>query len=316
MTRLAGASLAAHEHREMDNGNGRSNGLNRRSQASCDVPLTRKPRVDHRSHAFAILAIPMLLAATPAARLDSAWYGDWTLDRGRSQFMAPVLTIGRTLRGYHFDFGATSFDIGDDGRDYPTVPTRTTSLQPTAPGSWFRVHKVDGHVIDQSRLRVTADQRELIIDTTATDAAGTVRTFTERQQRVGRGQGLAGTWRSKTLGANVTTEIVLCGRPGGTVGRSYPREGQSYSAAPNGPPAPYLGPRAVPGVTVALGVLSRTKLRWTESIGVKPYTVAIDVLSPDGQRLTETSWPAARPSERQVAVYERRSGLSLETWLP
>lgn len=283
-----------------------SNSLKRLSTASSGASSAQKTHVQPRYRVLAILALPLAVAATPVDRLDCAWFGTWLLDREHSHFTAPLLTIGRTLHGYHFDFGATNFDIGDDGRDYPTVPTRTTSIQPTGPGRWIRIHKVNGNVVDQSQLRVTAAQRELIIETTATDPDGHLKTFTERQQRVGRGQGLAGTWRSKTLGPNVTTEIALSRQAGGKVVRSYPLEGQSYSVLPGGPPAPYEGVRAVPGITVTLVVLSPTRLRWTESIGAKPYTVATDVLSPDGRRLTETSWPVARPSERQVAVYEKR----------
>lgn len=121
-----------------------------------------------------------------------AWFGTWVLDRDRSHFTGSSVTIRRVATGYPFDFGAVSFDVGDDGRDYPTVPTRSTSLQQVGPLAWVRVHKVNGLPVDHSTLTVTADGRSMLIHTTARDADAATHTTDERMGRVGQESGLVG----------------------------------------------------------------------------------------------------------------------------
>ena len=252
-----------------------------------------------------LAAVAALLVAAAAPVRQSAWLGDWRLDRSRSGLAGPTLRIGRVPRGYSFDFGAARFEIGDDGRDYPTVPTRSTSLKALGPRSWLRQHKVNGKVVDRSRLLITPDQRLLVIESVAVAPDGRTRASRETLRRLAGGRGLAGTWRSTAAGADVPDRIVISDAGGGRLRLEYPGEGQFYVLEPGGPPASLGGARAVPGVTMALQPVSAARLRWTEFVGGKPYRLGVDRLLLNGRFLEETSWPAIAPSERQRAVYAR-----------
>ena len=252
--------------------------------------------------AFAIVVLPGL---APASAADAAWFGVWKLDRAHSHLVGASITIGRIPHGYHFDFGAVSFDVGDDGRDYPTVPSRTTSLKAVGKLEWLRVHKIDGKEVDRSIIQVTPDQQTLLIHTVAKLPGGGTHVSEDRLQRVGSGVGLAGTWRGSVAGINVAKTLVLADAGAGKVRWQFPDDAQYFVAVPDGAPAAYHGAHAVPGVTVRLHAISGVQMRWTEFVQGKPYQQGIDQLSAHGRSLTETTWFVAKPGERQEAVYHR-----------
>ncbi len=256
--------------------------------------------------AVLLIAVAVLLVTPPLHAAQDQWLGTWKLNRSLSHLMAPPITIVRTLDGYHFDFGAVRFDIGDDGEDYPTVPTRTTSLKPIGQREWFRVHKVNGKESDHSTIRITPDNRVMLIHTVATEPSGATHVSNDVLERLGPGAGLAGTWRSTSGEGNVAEAMTFSSAGSGRIRWEIPSEGQYYVVAPNGPPAVNAGPRSVPGVTLTLKTVSGTEMHWTELIDGKPLTEGIDSLSANGSILTETTWAVARPADRQQAVYQRQ----------
>ena len=169
----------------------------------------------------------------------------------------PVHHDLRAHMGYHFDFGAVSFDIGDDGKDYPTVPTRSTSLKVIGEREWFRVHKIDGKEVDHSTLTITPDGQTLLVHTVWTDIHGKTHESDETEKRVGDRTGLAGTWRSTTAGINVPKTIVIDDAGKGGIRRQFPDEGQLLPCRRSA--NSYKGSRSVPGVTVALRTISVTR---------------------------------------------------------
>ncbi len=252
---------------------------------------------------FVILAIAFAMPSPFAAA--QGWFGTWKLDRAHSHLQGPTITIVRVPGGYHFEFGATSFTIGDDGKDYPTVPTRSTSLKQTGGRSWFRVHKINGREVDHSTLTISPDDKTLLIHTTATDVAGVEHSSDDKEERIGEGDGLAGTWRSTVAGINVSEEITLSDAGQGRIRWDLPREEQFYIALPNGVAVPLQGRHSVPGVTVSVWKQSATAMHWTVFVDGRAYTNGEDVLSADRKTLSETTWPAANTQEKQRAVYRR-----------
>lgn len=256
--------------------------------------------------AILLIAVAVLLVTLPLHAAENQWFGTWKLNRSLSHLLAPPLTIARTLDGYYFDFGAVHFDIGDDGEDYPTVPTRTTSLKPVGQHEWFRVHKVNGKEVDHSTIRITPDNQVMLIHTVATDPSGSTQVSDDVLKRIGSGTGLAGTWRSTSGSSDVAETMRFSAAGAGKIRWEIPSEGQYYVVAPNGPPAVNAGPRSVPSVTLTLKTVSASEMHWTESIDGNSLTEGIESLSANGSVLTETTWPVAQPADKQQAVYERQ----------
>lgn len=252
--------------------------------------------------ALAGMVVPGLALA---ASVPAGWFGSWKLDRAQSHLVGASITIGRLPHGYHFDFGAVSFDVGDDGKDYRTVPSRTTSLRAVGGSQWLRVHKIDGKEVDHSVIEVTPDQQTLLIHTVAQRPNGEAKVSEDRLQRVGAGLGLAGTWRGSVAGINVAKTIDLSDAGAGKVRWRFPDDQQYFVALPDGTATAYQGAHAVAGVTVRLRAISDADMRWTEFVQGKAYQQGIDHLSAHGSTLTETTWFVAKPQERQQAVYHR-----------
>ncbi len=57
-----------------------------------------------------MLASALFFAAAPLLAFDGQWFGTWILNRSLSHLTGPSITIIRVPKGYHFDFGAVSFD--------------------------------------------------------------------------------------------------------------------------------------------------------------------------------------------------------------
>ena len=257
------------------------------------------------SPARSTLSVAAILLAVHPLHAQDSWSGRWKLNRAESRLVGPSITIERIPTGYHFDFGAVHFDVGDDGKDYPTIPTRSTMIKPIGERTWFRAHKVNGVEVDHGTLTVTPDGKRLLIHTVGIDPDGKPHISDETDIREGNGTGLAGTWRSTTKGVNVSPDFVISIVREGRMRKDFPDEGQSYVAATDGTPASFTGPRAVPSVTIRVLAINPKEMRWTEFVGGKPYDKGIDVLSEDGKTLNEASWPVARPMDRQNAVYNK-----------
>ena len=254
-----------------------------------------------RGAACILLGTRLAMAHT----MSGSWFGTWDLDRAGSTLVGPTIAIARTTDGYHFDLGAANFDLGDDGRFYPTVAGRFTSLKRTAPLEWVRVHRVNGRDFERSILHVTPDQRRLIIDSDTTDPDGGVHHSRDVERRVGSGQGLAGTWQSQREGLNVSNTLVFEGMGEGRIRVGSPEEGNYFVAAPDGVAVPNQGPRATDDATLQLHEDTPREMRWTILIKGKPFEQGIDDLKADGE-LQETTWQENLPRERQRAVYHRR----------
>lgn len=253
---------------------------------------------------FAIAFLLQIGSTIASHAVTSPWSGTWKLDRSRSTLTGQSIRIQRIPTGYHFDFGAVSFDIGDDGAFYPTIAGRSTSIRSTGPMSWVRIHRANGKDFEHSTLRITPDQRTLIINSETAGPDGSVKWSQDVEQRVGKGNGLAGTWRSKTPGINVPATIFLKVMDAGQIRIGSPDEGNYFVLTPDGPAAANQGPRATPDATLKLRRISPNEMQWTALLAGKPFQEGIDVLTKDGD-LLETTWTEKFPDEKQRAVYRR-----------
>jgi len=235
----------------------------------------------------------------------AAWAGHWRLDKTASHFVGVAVTIQHLPHSYCFDLGGTTIKVGDDGKDYPTAPTRTTSFKQIEAGRWLRVHKMNGKTLDTSVFTMAHDGRSFLIHTVAVDDAGVKHVSDEIFRREGAGTGINGTWRSTKGGLNTSEiiDITSVGDHGLRV--EYPGQEMSFVTFMDGSAVPYSGAHAVPSVLITVSRISPTVLHWTELLNGHPYMEGTYSLSFDGHQLTEASWYVTRPQERDEAVYKR-----------
>jgi hypothetical protein len=249
----------------------------------------------------------LLVASHASAQRGSiaAWAGTWQLDRSASHFVGFVVGIHHVAGSYRFDLEGTSIKVGDDGKDYVTAPTRTTSFTQLSRNEWVRTHKLNGKKLDESVFRLSPNAQSFTIHTVATDEQGIKHNSDETFVRQGGGAGLDGTWRSTSEGINVPKrlEIALAGRG---LRFTYPAEQLAFNTPLDGTPVQYSGAHAVPSVRVALKRISSSELHRTDFLNGKPYQEETDMLAQDGKQLTAISWHVATPADRDIAVYRRQ----------
>lgn len=242
---------------------------------------------------------------SPAPADKSQWVGTWKLDRSASHFVGFAVTITRLPHSYRFELEGKTIEVGDDGKDYATVPTRTTSFTQINEHQWFRTHKINGNEVDHSTFTLAPDDQSFVIHTTAFDDAGKKHESDETFLREGPGKAIDGTWRSTSAGVNVSDVFTVSSTPDGRLLFSYPQENLFYTTSLDGSPAAYGGAHAIPGLRITATADSSTRLHWVTLLDGKPYIEGTDMLSPDGKVLIETSWHVGRPGDKDEAVYRR-----------
>ena len=255
-------------------------------------------------HLLLLSSIPLLPSAQQAD--PGRWVGTWKLDRAASHLVGVVVTIHRLPQSYRFDLGGTTIEVGDDGRDYATVPTRTTSFKQLNPHQWARVHKIRGKTVDTSVFTLSSDNQSFAIHTVSNDDKGKKHESDEVFRREGTSIGIDGTWRSTSAGVNTPAIFTISAVHGGGLRFSYPSENLAFVTPLDGSAVAYIGSHAVSSVRIAVNTISPTQIRRTDLLQEHPYEEAVDTLSNDGKQLTEVSWEVADPNNKNEAIYRRQ----------
>lgn len=253
-----------------------------------------------------LLLASMFQVSSAQQAVPRLWVGTWKLDRSASHFVGFVVTIHRLPHSYRFDLEGTTIEVGDDGNDYVTIPTRTTSFKQLNANQWLRIHKIDGKEIDTSTFTLSPDGRSFVIHTVATDDKGEKHESDELFKREDTGTGIDGTWRSSSAGINASERLDIEAAQGGGLRFSYPGEDLFFVSPLDGSSVAYGGAHAVPSIRVAVSTISPMQLRRTDFLKGSPYEEGTDTLSADGQQLTEVSWHVANPHDKDEAVYRRQ----------
>jgi hypothetical protein len=142
-----------------------------------------------------MVALAMLMMAQAACAQGNPWLGTWTLNEVKSSGTGTRLTVTKTATGFHFDTGATTYDLTVDGEDHDIAPDRSVSLQPAGPGGWLWIDRFGGNEVSRSTYTLSDGGTVLTIVTSGTRENGETFKTEETAQRKGKGNGLAGVWQ-------------------------------------------------------------------------------------------------------------------------
>ncbi len=244
------------------------------------------------------LAQPVLAATNP-------WLGTWKLNRDKSTFTGSTYTVAKTGNVYHFDYGAMKFDIADDGKDYPILPTRTSSLKPTGKNEWLGVDKMNGTEISRYTMKLSSDGKTLTQVTTGTRADGSTYKIEETDTRVGAGPDIAGTWKDTKESSSAPSSMTYSDAGPNTLKIEWPASKLSVTLPLDGKPSAENGPRAIPNFTIGYKKVSVTELKYVAYLSGKPYFEGVQTVSADGKVMKDVRWLAAKPAEKTTAVFEK-----------
>ena len=254
---------------------------------------------------------PILLIAAaitftqPVLAAGNPWLGTWKLNRDKSAFTGTTYTIVKKGNVYHFDYGAVKFDIADDGKDYPIVPTRTGSLKSTGKDEWLEVLKINGVETERTTIKLSSDGKVETETTTGTRADGTTYKSESSSERISGGPDLAGTWKD-TKESSSANDVMVYSDAGPNMLKIDEPISKSSTVYPlDGKPVAETGPRAVPDFTVGYKQLSPTELQYKVFVKGKLQFAGTQTVSADGKVLTDVGALASKPNEKTTAIYEK-----------
>jgi len=233
------------------------------------------------------------------------WLGTWKLNHEKSSYTGSY-TLTKTPKGYLFEVGQLKYEVGDDGKDYPTVAPDTYSLKQTGTGEWLGVDKVGGKETSRDTMTLSADGKSLKEKTTGTHADGSTYTSEETDTRIGSGSGLAGTWMSTQVSSTSPGLFVVSDAGGGKYKYFSPANKGGHTLALDGKPVSFVGPRASASETIGAKSVSESEQSFIVYMKGKPFVEGTDTLSADKKVMTETSWLVDKPTEKTIEIYEKQ----------
>ena len=265
------------------------------------------PEVVRTMKKSALLAttLAVLTLAQPLFAAGNPWLGTWELNRDKSTLTGTTFTVVKTGNTYHFDYGALKFSITDDGKDYPVMPTRTSSLKKTGSNEWLVVGKVNGVEASRTTLKLSSDSNTLTETTTGTRADGSTYKSETTSTRVSSGPDISGTWKDTKESSSAPEVMTYIDAGSNMLKIDYPASKGSGTYPLDGKPVAESGPRAVPDMTTGFKKISGTELKYVTYIKGKPYFEGVQTVSADGKVMKDVGWLVVKPAEKTTEVFEK-----------
>jgi hypothetical protein len=252
------------------------------------------------SFCFAFVVVAAVAAADPP------YIGKWKMNPAKSDFGETTITYEQlpsdemqvTVDGQPFKFKI-------DEKDYPTPFGNAVAWKSLTPTSWQQTSKLKGKVLTTDTLTLSADGKNLTVNSKGTKPNGEAIDDTIVMERVSGGPGLAGKWKTKNLKSSSPSvlEFASTGPDGLTL--KIVDMGLTCESKLDGKDYPCTGPTLAEGWTVAFSNTDPRSLAMTVKRNGKPLYKVQYAVSPDGKTLTETG-AATATNEKVKVVYDRQ----------
>jgi hypothetical protein len=245
----------------------------------------------------------LCFAASDAA---NPWNGTWKLNQERSKLTGDTFSISKKGGKLHYDNGAVMYDFACDGTDYTTLADRTISCTQNSPASFSMVTKAKGTEYSRTQREISPDGKQLTAITKGTQPDGTPYTDTNVFERISGKSGLLGTWKNVKSESTSPDIVVINVSDPDVIHWELPGFKQSIDGRMDGQPIAVTGPQVPDGLTFTFRKVGATRLTYAVKVKDKTLNEGVQALSADGRTLTDTSWIPAKPTEKEIAFYEKQ----------
>ena len=254
------------------------------------------------------LGVALLGFPLGALAADNPWVGTWKLDAAKSHFTGDTFTYSKGPNGliHYSDGSTTQYDFGTDGKEYKTWAGRMTTWTAAGPTTWNTVTKQDGAVVYQTRRELSADGKTLTLTTTSNKPDGSPVGEVAVYERVGKGKGLLGKWRSTKTDIASPSAMVITAPSAGVLRLEYPGWKAVYEAKLDGSEFKPTGPTIPANFTGSMKSASATKVNYVYRLNGKPDGYGVMTVSADGKTLTDVSWNPGKESEKSTGYYVKQ----------
>lgn len=233
------------------------------------------------------------------------WNGTWVLNRSKSNFKGPVITISIPADGeYRYDDGIANYTFRCDGKYRVIAKKYTQACVKSSPTTLDLIRKESGIETNTYRWELSAGGKVFTATATALGPTGPVNTGQLIASRISGSNGFAGQWRDMSFlqkHAELTLRI-----DGQYLHIGYLGAGQYVDAPLNGADAAMYGPRAVTGITYAVRRAGEREFLILGKRNGKALNHESLELSGDGRGITDSQWNPDKPADRSTLVYDKQ----------
>src|SRR5689334_4796988 len=156
------------------------------------------------SKGVTIMVARLFLCAFAAASVlnaaDLPYAGKWKMNPAKSDFGGTTFTYTSLPSGeWEYSADGQTYKFRMDQKDYPDGMGSTASWKPLDAATWQTVWKLNGKLLFTDTLKLTADAKNLTINTKGTKPNGNPIDTTTAAQRISGGPGLAGKWKTSNV---------------------------------------------------------------------------------------------------------------------
>ena len=248
-----------------------------------------------------VILLVSVLATLSASAEENPFVGTWKTNPGKSDNTGRTITYTKTPTGFHFEAASgDAVDFAIDGKYYTDANGFQSAWVSEGDNKWVRTERINGHKTYIEHIALSADDKEMIVDWSASDGKDKghiVRT------RVAGSSGLPGTWKTTANESNPETMTISVPRPGvlRIVSDTTVVEGPT-----DGKPFSMTGPNLPKGWMGTLRMTGPRSLEWSGGLKAKAVGFGITTVSADGMTITEVSWSVGKEAEKFTQVYEKQ----------
>lgn len=244
---------------------------------------------------------------TAANGVENPWNGTWKLNQERSKLTGDTFSISKVKGGkLRYNDGAVIYDFACDGTDYATIADRTVSCTQNSQSSFDMVTKAKGTEYSKTQREISPDGKTLTAVTKGTHPDGTPYTDTNIYQRLSGKSGLIGTWKNVKSESSLPDVMVISVSESNAIHWELPGMKESLDGKMDGQPIAVTGPQVPEGLTLTFRKVGETRLTYAVKFKDKTLNEGEQTLSADGRTLTDESWIPAKPTEKEIAFYEKQ----------
>jgi hypothetical protein len=252
-----------------------------------------------------MLAVAIVISWAAFAVAQSPFDGTWALNQEKSNLTGDTMSFSAAGSGtMKFSDSGQTYQFKTDGSQTNTPIGESVTWKETGPNTYEHTVSVNGNLTSTENWKVSEDGKTLIIDSHGTKQSGEQWQDSATYERVGRGKGLAGKWKSTKVSLGSPNTLSFSQTGPDSLKLEISAEKATWEGKMDGKDYPASGPTILKGVTLALSPTSASSFKMVTKINGKP--VDIGEYSVSGNTLT-VKGTNGQGKEPYKEVWEKKS---------
>jgi hypothetical protein len=246
----------------------------------------------------------LVLAAVGLSAAEPAYVGKWKMNVSKSDFGQLTVTYEAIAGGdIKTTMDGQSYTARVDAKEVPTPWGTTAAWKSIDSKTWEVTQRANGKVISTDTMKLSDDDKTLIVDSQMTKISGDPAVGYIVFQRVSGGPGLGGTWKTSKMSTSSPSVLEISAKGSDGLVLKFVDQNGVCDAKFDGKDHPATGPMWPSGWSCMIAKRGDAgfDVEWKKD-GKRMY---MSSFTAEGKTLTETGG-AAGTQERIKVVYDKQ----------